>query len=99
VDGELICGLLAKESTFFMCVRMNQEYELEIRGLIKVPSRHMPGSVEENHENCLMENGVLRIPHCLDNWLTDSFKAVNPTHKPPSTSQKHYLSASGTHFC
>jgi hypothetical protein len=31
-----------------------------------------------------------RIPHCLDNRLTDGGR---------STPQKHYFSASGTHFC
>jgi hypothetical protein len=25
---------------------------------------------------------MLRIPHCLDNWLTDGGKFVSPTHKP-----------------
>jgi hypothetical protein len=42
---------------------------------------------------------MLRIPHCLDNRLTDVGKVVNPTHPPHSTPQKHYFSASGTHFC
>jgi hypothetical protein len=36
---------------------------------------------------------VLRISHCLDNWLTDVGKVVSPVHL------KHYFSASGTHFC
>jgi hypothetical protein len=42
---------------------------------------------------------MLRIPHCLDNRLTDGGKAVSPKHRPRSTPQKHYCSASGTHFC
>jgi hypothetical protein len=42
---------------------------------------------------------MLRIPHCLDNRLTDGGKVVSPTHWPHSTPQKHYFSASGTHFC
>jgi hypothetical protein len=42
---------------------------------------------------------MLRIPHCLDNRLTDGSKVVNPTHPPHSTLQKHYFSVSGTHFC
>jgi hypothetical protein len=42
---------------------------------------------------------MLRIPHCLDSRFTDSGKVVSPTHQPRSTPQKHYLSASGTHFC
>jgi hypothetical protein len=42
---------------------------------------------------------VLRIPHCLDSRLIDGCEVVNPTHRPRSTPQKHYLSASGTHFC
>jgi hypothetical protein len=33
---------------------------------------------------------VLRIPHCLDNQLTDGGKVVSPTHPPHFTPQKHY---------
>jgi hypothetical protein len=29
----------------------------------------------------------LRIPHCLDNRLTDGAKVVSPTHRPRSTSE------------
>jgi hypothetical protein len=42
---------------------------------------------------------MLRIPHCLDSRLADGGEAVSPTHRPRSTPQKHYFSASGTHFC
>jgi hypothetical protein len=43
---------------------------------------------------------MLRIPHCLDNRLTDGGKVVSPTHPPHFTLQKHYyFYASGTHFC
>jgi hypothetical protein len=42
---------------------------------------------------------MLRIPHCLDNRLTDGDKVVSPTHRPLSTPQKYYFSVSGTHFC
>jgi hypothetical protein len=31
--------------------------------------------------------------------LTDDGKFVSPSHLPRSTPQKHYFSASGTHFC
>jgi hypothetical protein len=42
---------------------------------------------------------MLRIPHCLDNRLTDGGKAVNPMHRPHFTPQKHYyFYVSGTHF-
>jgi hypothetical protein len=41
---------------------------------------------------------MLRIPHCLDNWFTDGGKIVSPTQRPRFTPQKHYFSASGTHF-
>jgi hypothetical protein len=40
-----------------------------------------------------------RIPHCLDNRLTDGGKVVSFTHRPRSASQKHYFSVPGTHFC
>jgi hypothetical protein len=43
---------------------------------------------------------MLRIPHCLDNRLTDGGKVVSPTHPPHFTPQKHhYFYVSGTHFC
>jgi hypothetical protein len=38
-------------------------------------------------------------PTLLDNQLTDGGKVVSPMHRPRSTPQKHYLYASGTHFC
>jgi hypothetical protein len=42
---------------------------------------------------------MLRIPHCLDNRLTDRGKVVSSSHRPRSILQKHYFSVSGTHFC
>jgi hypothetical protein len=39
---------------------------------------------------------MLRIPHCLDNRLTDGGEVVSLTHRPRSTPHKHF-SASGTH--
>jgi hypothetical protein len=41
---------------------------------------------------------ILRIPHCLDNRLTDGGKVVSLKHRPRSIPQKHF-STSGTHFC
>jgi hypothetical protein len=41
---------------------------------------------------------MLRIPHCLNNRQTDGGKVLSIAHWPLSTPQKHYLSASGTHF-
>jgi hypothetical protein len=40
-----------------------------------------------------------RIPHCIDNRLTDGGKVVGPTHRQHFISQQHSFSASGTHFC
>jgi hypothetical protein len=43
---------------------------------------------------------MLRIPHCLDNWLKDDGKVVSSTQPPHFTPQKHYyFYDSGTHFC
>jgi hypothetical protein len=43
---------------------------------------------------------MLRIPHYLDNRLTDGGKVVSPTHRPHFAPQKHYyFSVSSTHFC
>jgi hypothetical protein len=33
---------------------------------------------------------MLRIPHCLDNWLIDGGKVARLTHPPHFTAQKHY---------
>jgi hypothetical protein len=46
--------------------------------------------------DCKMSN----IPHCLDSRLTGGGKlsVVSLTHRPRSTPQKHYFSASGTYF-
>jgi hypothetical protein len=41
---------------------------------------------------------MLRITHCLDNRLIDGGKVVSTTHRPRSTPQKRYFSASDTHF-
>jgi hypothetical protein len=43
---------------------------------------------------------MLRIPHCLDNRLTDGGKVVSPTHPPHFTPQKrYYFYVSGTLVC
>jgi hypothetical protein len=43
---------------------------------------------------------MLKIPHCLDNRLTDGGKVVSPTHPPHFTPQKnYYFNVCGTHFC
>jgi hypothetical protein len=42
---------------------------------------------------------MLRIPHCLDNRLTDGVKVVISIHPPHFIPQKHYFYVSGTHFC
>jgi hypothetical protein len=42
---------------------------------------------------------MLRVPHCLDNGLTNGFEFVSLMGGPRSTPQKHYFSASGTYFC
>jgi hypothetical protein len=42
---------------------------------------------------------MLRIPHCLDNRLTDGGKFVSPKHRPHFNHKKHYFSVSGSHIC
>jgi hypothetical protein len=34
---------------------------------------------------------MLRIPHCLRNWLTDGGEVVTLTHKKRSTPHTHFL--------
>jgi hypothetical protein len=42
---------------------------------------------------------MLRIPHCVDNGLTDGGKFVSPRNRPHFTPKKHYFYVFGTHFC
>jgi hypothetical protein len=42
---------------------------------------------------------MLKVPQYLDNRLTDGGKVVSLKHRPRSSPQKHYFSASDTHFC
>jgi hypothetical protein len=42
---------------------------------------------------------MLRIPHRLDNRLTDGGKVVSLRHRPRSTPQKYCFSATCTRFC
>jgi hypothetical protein len=43
---------------------------------------------------------MLRIPHCLDNRLTDGGMVVSPTNQPHFTPQKYdYFYVSGTYLC
>jgi hypothetical protein len=42
---------------------------------------------------------MLRIPHCLENRLTDGGEVVSLTQWPHSTPQKYFLFVSGTHIC
>jgi hypothetical protein len=41
---------------------------------------------------------MLRIPLCIDSWLTDDGEVVSPTHRPLCTPKKYYFSASGTNL-
>jgi hypothetical protein len=43
---------------------------------------------------------VLRIPHSLDNWLTNGREVVNLKHRPRFANKKHFfISLSGSNFC
>jgi hypothetical protein len=42
---------------------------------------------------------MLRIPRCIENRLTGGAEVVSVTFWPFSTTQEHFLSASGTHYC
>jgi hypothetical protein len=44
---------------------------------------------------------MFRIPHCLDNRLTDGGKFVSPTHRTMMlySPETLFFYASGTHFC
>jgi hypothetical protein len=58
-------------------------------------SKAVPTTGREGLQGC----EILRIPHLIDNLLTYGGNAVSPMHRPRSTRQKHYFSASGTQFC
>jgi hypothetical protein len=34
---------------------------------------------------------MLRIPHCIENWLKDGSKVVSLIHQSSFTPQKHFL--------
>jgi hypothetical protein len=69
---------------------------INVYSLVKSKSKVIPLTGLGGLQVCEM----LRIPHCLDNWLTDGGKVVSPTQPPHFTPQKHYyFNASGTHFC
>jgi hypothetical protein len=57
------------------------------------------GRLKKSGRGGLQTCQMLRIPHCLDTWLTDGGKGVSPTRRPRSTPYKHYFSASGTNIC
>jgi hypothetical protein len=42
---------------------------------------------------------MLRVPHFLDNRLTDSGKIISLMCQPAVYSQTYYFYGSGTHFC
>jgi hypothetical protein len=42
---------------------------------------------------------MLRIPHCLDNWLTDGNEVVSLMHWPCSTPGNIFISVCGTYSC
>jgi hypothetical protein len=59
-------------------------------------SKAIPVTGRGGLEGCKM----LRIPHCLDNRLTDGGKFVSPKQRPLLYSlETLFFYASGTHFC
>jgi hypothetical protein len=58
---------------------------------IKGKGKAIPVTGREGPEGC----ETSRLPHFLDNRLTDGGEAVSLTRRPPVTSRK----ISGTHFC
>jgi hypothetical protein len=42
---------------------------------------------------------MLRIPHYVDNRVTEGGKVFIHTNQPRYTLHKHYFSLSGPHFC
>jgi hypothetical protein len=70
--------------------------EVFIADSVKKKVKLSPLTGLEGLQGCEM----LRIPHYLDNRLTDGGKVVSPMHPPHFTLQEHYhFHVSGTHFC
>jgi hypothetical protein len=59
--------------------------------LHRTKSEAVPATVRGGLSGCEMLTLGIR--------LRDDGNIVSPTHRPRSTSQKHYFPASGTHFC
>jgi hypothetical protein len=56
------------------------------------------------YNNLFIKNKIMQsIYHAVEAYricrLIDGGKVVSPTHRPHFTTQKHYFSAAGTHFC
>jgi hypothetical protein len=61
----------------------------------KIVSKAIPVTYRGGLLGCKM----LRIPHCLDNRLTDGVKFVSPTCRPLLYSPETLFYAFRTHFC
>jgi hypothetical protein len=59
------------------------------RQILKSKSEAIPATGRGGAYGCEM----LRIPHCLDNRLTDGGKLASPKHRPRSTPHKHCFPA------
>jgi hypothetical protein len=76
----------------YICFKLLQgSYEYKAKRKVK----RIPVTGRGGLQGCEM----LRIPHYLDNWLTDGGKVTSPMRRPHFTPQKYYFSDSGTHFC
>jgi hypothetical protein len=73
-------------------------YILSHSNTIDGPSLNNSNAIPVTGRGGLQGCKMLRITHCLDSRLTDGGEVVSFMHRPPSTPQKHYFFASGTHF-
>jgi hypothetical protein len=64
---------------------------LRMRGVVKVKGKDIPVTGHEGPEGCQTS----RLPHFLDNRLTDGGEVVSLKRRPPFTPRK----IPGTHFC
>jgi uncharacterized UBP type Zn finger protein len=96
-------GILTSDtpSLCFESLLHTHEIVSEVAPSYKTVLKKYEKKVKLSQQQAMDEQGceMLRIPHCLDNQLTDGGNIVSPTHRPRSTTQKHYFSATGTHVC
>jgi hypothetical protein len=77
--------------TFTLAAKCKHKPQRTVHGICYVKGKAIPVTGREGPEGC----ETSRLPHYLDNRLTDGGEVVSLTRRPPFTPRK----IPGTHFC